>query len=630
MLTFTGDSPNRTHGSGMHSLFNASPRNITKKDFNTDRQTKSILAVKEAVLADNFIDHKPDGVVCNSYVPSVVKVPEELRGQHTSNPLSPNYVGDDSQVSKFQTWQDKLSNLWDKPVVRITTGFVIGLAGIAGASHLIRKTMAQKIGSKAQNFNQIKEMLDKQISENLDDVAKSLDDIAEKLLKAANQDTGGNTKRYQQLIDFSLSFKEAAAKTKSGKMPENIEMLFAGLKGHLNKFFGEAELAKLSPELRKIAEQYKNSQQLPPFARNININDDVNATIINAIQDPTNVKNIQALFAVLGITAVGATAKRFVDGLTDIWIRQKEADIERDLQESMISIETKAFSGKNHIVRNMIATNAKDLKQFAQENSWRENYQILKGFMANQNKVKAAALSFGGGSEIFDKFNQFAHSTQITETFKGDINKNNDDKTKTGKKTLYTLLTLGGVLTAAVLFLVLKNIAKTVQAAEVLKKDVAKRTQFFSEDVINIMKKDAPFGLQDAVFGNPTKIGLASYVEGVTGFLYTYIMNKSPETLLAFLAIVGATGGGYVGTKMLDAVKDVEVKRVNAETERRLQDRLVEVELKNFIAKKNSLIQPLVSEYKQMVRANTPNQDLNRQYNMILDEIKNGPPFIYA
>ena len=116
------------------------------------------------------------------------------------------------------------------------------------------------------------------------------------------------------------------------------------------------------------------------------------------------------------------------------------------------------------------------------------------------------------------------------------------------------------------------------------------------------MKKDTPFSLQDAVFGNPTKIGIASYVEGVTGFLYTYIMNKTPETLLAFLSIVGATGGGYIGTKLLDSIKDVEVKRVNAETERRLQERLVEVELKNFMAKKNSLIKPLVDEYKDMVK----------------------------
>ncbi|MEW5818585.1 MAG: hypothetical protein AB1782_00205 [Cyanobacteriota bacterium] len=627
MITFRGGlDPSNTHGSGMHSLFNASTRNITQKNFNDSRQVKNILAIKEKVLASNFIENPDAEIQSSSYIPSLVKIPAEIKIEEMPHVLSQQYIGIDSNVSKFQSWQDTLKYYWDKPIVKLSVSFGLGLLGIVTASHFIKRAMAQKIGSKAKNFNEIKSLLDKQISENLDDVAISLEKIANKLLNTANQDMAGNTKLYQQMIDFSNQFKSAAASTKAGKLPGNLEYLFASLKSHFKKCFSSDDISKLSPQLKKIAEQFQGSQQLPAFARNININDDLHATIINAIQDPTNVKNVQAVMAVLGITTVGAVGKRFVDGVCDIVVKQKEADISRDLQEAMISIETRAFSGKNNILRRMIAENAQKLKDMA-DNNWQNNYQLLQEFMKTQpqtiNTIKNP-ISFTSNNGVFDQFNNF------NKAFHG---LNNSSEKKSGdnnKKMLYVLMAAGGLLTVGVLYIVLRNIAKTVKMADTLKKDVLKRTQFLPDEIIEIMKKDTPFSIQDAVFGNPTKIGLASYVEGVTGFLYTYIMNKTPETLLAFLAIVGATGGGYLGSKMLDAAKDIQVKRVNAETERRLQERLVEVELKNFIAKKNSLITPLINEYEKMVREKTNKTELNKQYNLILDELRNGPPFIYA
>lgn len=632
MVNFKGDTGHKAYGSGMRSVFDASTKNITQKDFNQNRQVKNLLAVKEKVLASNFIENNDPQICSNSYIPSLVNIPDELRHPSTSSHiLSPGYKGDHGlKVSKFQTWQDKIGEYWDKPVVKLTISFLIGLTGIMAASALIKRAMAQKIGSKAKNFNEIKSLLDKQISENLDDVALNLKNIADKLIKTANQDMAGDTKKYQQLIDFSQQFKTAATQTKTGKMPDKIELLFANLKGHLNKYFTPDELSKLSPGLKQIAEQFKNSQQLPAFARNININSDINATILNAIQDPTNVKNVQAVFAVLGATAIAATGKRFTDGISEIWVKQKEATIQRDLQEAMIAIETRAFSGKNDLLRNMLADHATSLKDMA-NNNWKRNFSILKDFMDKQQNnpaISQTAIAFKGkNNDIFKTFNNFNND----ETFKGDLTKQDRIKADSNnKKIMYTLLGVGGLLTVCTLYLVMRNLAKTVKVADALKQDVLKRTNFLSDDVIEILKKDTPFSVQDAVFGNPTKIGIASYVEGVTGFLYTYIMNKTPETLLAFLAIVGTTGGGYIGSRMLDAIKEVEVKRVNAETERRLQERLVEVELKNFMAKKNSLVRPLVKEYEHMIETNASNNQLNAQYNLILDELRNGPPFVYA
>lgn len=622
MINFRGNLDNKIHGNGMHSIFNAPTKNITSKDFNENRQVKNVLAVKEKVLASNFIENKEPEIASNSYIPSNVCVPSELQNTNCNKALSNSYQGEDKKVSNFHSVQEKIKKQWDKPVVKLTTSFVLGLGGILLASNILTRALAQKIGSKAKNFSELKNLLDKQISQNLDDVAVNLENIAGKLVKTANQDLGGDTFKYQQLIEFSQKFKDAASKTKGGNLPENIELLFASLKSHLNNSYSAEELAKLSPQLKKVADQFKNSQQLPPFARNININDDVSATIVNAIQDPTNVKNVQAVLAVLGITTVGAVGKRFADGLCDIWVRQKESYIQRDLQEAMIAVETKAFSGKNHILRNMLAENAKNLKEMVDSDE-QKNYKLLKSFVDEHNSAKTTSVSFAG-SNVFAGFDS---------SIKGCESNNIDkpkDKTNKDKKVLGAMLTIGGLLAALVLYAVLKNAGKTAKVADKLKKEVVQRVKFMPDELKEVIKMDTPFSLQDAVFGNPTKIGIASYVEGVTGFLYTYIMNKTPETFLAFMAIVGTTVGGYVGAKLLDSVKDVQVKRVNAETERKLQERLVQVELKNFIAKKNSLINPLVTEYKGMVKNNAPGNELNKQYNMILDEIKNGPPFIYA
>ncbi|MGD9580193.1 MAG: hypothetical protein AB7V50_02370, partial [Vampirovibrionia bacterium] len=500
MVSFRGDNTHKAYGTGMRSMFDASTKNISQKDFNQSRQVKNLLAVKEKLIASNFIENTEPEIACNSYVPSLVKLPEELRQAKTpSHVLLPSYDGDKGlKMSGFHNWQETINEYWQKPVVKLTVSILIGLTGILTASTLLKRAMAQKIGSKAANFSEVKTLLDTQISKNLDEVGTLLEKIAQKLIHTANQDLAGNTKKYQELIDYSQQLKQAANLTKAGNMPKNIELLFANLKSHINSNFSPEELAKLSPALKKVAEQFQSSQQLPAFARNININDDIHATIINAIQDPTNVKNVQAVFAVLGATAIAATGKRFVDGISEIWVKQKEANIQRDLQEAMIEIETRAFSGKNDILRNMIANHATSLKEMANDD-WKRNFKVLKNFMDNQQDTTPTNINFTGNKDdVFKNFRTYNHF----ESFKGDTTKQERDKEEAkNKKVMYTLLGVGGVLTACTLYLVMKNLAKTVKAADTLQQEVIKRTNFFSDDVLQILKKDTPFSVQDAVFG---------------------------------------------------------------------------------------------------------------------------------
>ena len=87
---------------------------------------------------------------------------------------------------------------------------------------------------------------------------------------------------------------------------------------------------------------------------------------------------------------------------------------------------------------------------------------------------------------------------------------------------------------------------------------------------------------------------------------------------------------GYVGKQALDAIKQAEVIKTNAQTELELQRKLVNVELKNFYAKKSSVINPLVDEFLVQAKHGKDSAELKVMAENILLEIKNGPPFVYS
>ena len=87
----------------------------------------------------------------------------------------------------------------------------------------------------------------------------------------------------------------------------------------------------------------------------------------------------------------------------------------------------------------------------------------------------------------------------------------------------------------------------------------------------------------------------------------------------------------YGGKLAGDAIKEVQVKKINAETELELQKRLVSTELRNFKSKKDSAIKPLVEEfYRQVDGGNRSKEELKTMAENILFEVKNGPPFVYS
>jgi hypothetical protein len=131
--------------------------------------------------------------------------------------------------------------------------------------------------------------------------------------------------------------------------------------------------------------------------------------------------------------------------------------------------------------------------------------------------------------------------------------------------------------------------------------------------------------------GTP-KPSFNSFVDDYRAFFYNWLLDTSnPQFKQLFLGITGITAISYGGTLAGEAIKEVQVKKINAETELELQKRLVSTELRNFKSKKDAAIQPLVNEfYKQVDSGQKSNTELKAMAENVLFEIKNGPPFVYS
>ena len=122
-----------------------------------------------------------------------------------------------------------------------------------------------------------------------------------------------------------------------------------------------------------------------------------------------------------------------------------------------------------------------------------------------------------------------------------------------------------------------------------------------------------------------------SHVDDYRAHLYNYLLdtdNKQFKQL--FFGIAGLSAAGYAGKLAGDAIKEVQVKKYNAQTELELQKRLVSTELRNFKAKKDAAINPLVEEFYKQQKEGKSKEELKVIADNILYEIKNGAPFVYS
>ena len=127
------------------------------------------------------------------------------------------------------------------------------------------------------------------------------------------------------------------------------------------------------------------------------------------------------------------------------------------------------------------------------------------------------------------------------------------------------------------------------------------------------------------------KPSFSSFVDDYRAFFYNFLIepdNKQFQQL--FFGTTALAGVSYGGKLIGDAIKEVQVKKINAQTELDLQRRLVSTELRNFKAKKDAAVKPLIDEFYRQVDEGKPKEQLKTIAENILFEIKNGPPFVYS
>ena len=375
-------------------------------------------------------------------------------------------------------------------------------------------------------------------------------------------------------------------------------------------------------------EKYKldESRRIPPQPRIIAINDDSKMSLLMLVQDPSW-KNFQVAMAVIATAAAGFTMKNVVDGFKEVIVKKNVADIKRDKEENLISIETRAFSGKNQIVRSLLDKSTRDLN----------NYERFV-----KNPDKDDKLTFGK----FKKGLGFGNS---------------EEKEKSGDKNNILLYSLAGAAAIAGSVLLTKSIFKNLRTVRTrLKEKALEVEKYIGEDIPKLKNKkelenmlvnaklsdeakdvvrrkweESNATVQPApvpVAGHPGAPSLSSLVQAdPSAFIYTWLLDKNnPQTKALAGIMCGFAGLAYIGQSAVKGVKEVQVEKANANTEVDLQDRLVQVELKNFYAKKRSFIAPVMEDTKEKIRLSDSKEEIKRHKQDALAEIKNGPPFVYS
>lgn len=381
---------------------------------------------------------------------------------------------------------------------------------------------------------------------------------------------------------------------------------------------------------------------LPEVPKNLAINNEPHFVTYLMIQDP-NTRTVLGALGVFVLSAAGLIGKNFVDGVKSIWVRKKEADVQRDLQEKLISVETRSFSGKMQILRNMLSEKAHELEDVLQKNNTslrtpvafrkflsfgekeQNNSSGKKSDKALLAAIAASALAIAGLG--FTAFKNVQKTAKYYSKYEKDllahvktIIQNSDLKPDDLEyiKNLFTSLRVPKKYIEETLYGIKKPPEKV---------DIKKFTQETIQEVEKIYQRGA-----EAIAGSPgNKPSYYSHTNDDRAHLYNMIVNpQNPLLKILFTGMATVTGVGYVGTKAVEALREVQVIKENANTELELQNKLVEVELKNFATKKNSVIQPLIDEFRLQAFNGKDKKELKVRAENILYEIKNGPPFVYS
>ena len=141
-----------------------------------------------------------------------------------------------------------------------------------------------------------------------------------------------------------------------------------------------AGVAGLVCHASKINLTMDSLKRVPATVRNVAINDETFQALYRIVECP-NYKTIQAGVGVFALTVMAFMGKTFFDGFKDVWVKKKEADIQKNLQEKLIDIETQSFAGKIQITRSMLSQKAIELGKYLNYVPKQKHHETFKSLM---------------------------------------------------------------------------------------------------------------------------------------------------------------------------------------------------------------------------------------------------------
>ncbi len=423
--------------------------------------------------------------------------------------------------------------------------------------------------------------------------------------------------------EISMPQKQNVSKTSSFNMTNAIAPLVAGTAA---AFAGVTLLSAVLLKSSKALKNAKPFETLPDLATNMNIRQEQHFATYRMLRDPST-KNIAGALGVFIYSGLTIAAKNFVDGAKEIWVKKQQADIERDLQEDLIQVETDSFAGKINATNEILAKISKKLD--AKINFAGKSKKTEKESNTKSDTKKLIALSAGValGAILAGKITY----SNIKKSLKN-ANDFTNDYTEKALKKIESIVKSKNPDTNA-----LKELFSVVNAKPEYIKETLNKTNMPVDEITKIVdsvgkeQKSLFVNAPTSLGGIPEKIQYYCYIDEDRGHLYNWILH--PENKFAkyiFLSFAAVTSVGYVGKQILDAIKEVAVSKENAKTELNLKKRLVEVEIENFKSKKNAAVEPLMENFEKQIKANKSKEELKTTSENILSEIKNGPPYIFG
>ena len=380
----------------------------------------------------------------------------------------------------------------------------------------------------------------------------------------------------------------------------------------------------------------------PAVASNNNLNQEPHFAFYQALRDPSAPK-VRGFIGVGIMSVMTIAGEKLVEAIKEIWTKKQNCDIEHDLQENLINVETEVFSGKLDVVNTLLKDTTEYFKEALGDKKTKntnfKSYLSFKGKDKDNNGTKpdkknilyiAGAIAgivglsfalFKNISKIHCNLNEFQKRFSDKEIRSNiakaiDISKRENDKQSAIKK--------------------MCDILKSIKVTENQMGEELGKIQGITQDEISAaiknINKDKIFNeANEVMYGSVDHQQYYCYMDEVRGHLYNWLLhpqNKFNKYLFLGLSFISTTG--YVLKAVADAVKDVTVGKENAKSELNLRKNLISTEIENFKAKKLSAINPLIENFDYQMKKGKSKQELKELAENILSEIKNGPPYVYS